>query len=185
MRPAQPYNGWKRWRGKCRNALLLVLFCIGTSVCAAQPKEYQVKAVFLFNFIQFVEWPPSAFNGPNAPFVIGILGDDPFGNFLDETVKGEAVLGRPIIVQRFSSLADLKHCHILYVHNTEANQALHTLNRRHILTVGESRDFTQRGGIIQFYTEQNRIRLQVSPAAAKTANISISSKLLRLARISE
>ena len=63
--------------------------------------EYQVKAAYLFNFGQFVEWPPQAYDSPSAPFVIGVVGEDPFGKTLDEVVAGESLGGHPLVVRRF------------------------------------------------------------------------------------
>jgi hypothetical protein len=159
----------------------------GVGLSAQAPsREYQVKAVFLFNFAQFVEWPPSAFAGANTPLVIGVLGEDPFGAVLDETVRGEAVNNRPLEVQRYRRVDDIKTCHILFVSRSETgrlNQTLASLRDRNILTVGDAEDFAQRGGTIQLATAQNRVRLMVNPDAAKAANLTISSKLLRAAEI--
>src|SRR5258708_59565 len=79
----------------------------------AASKEYQIKAAFLYNFTQFVSWPPEAFSEPQSPLVIGILGDDPFGSFLDEMVSGEKVNNRPLVVKRYRSVEDIKGCHVL------------------------------------------------------------------------
>src|SRR5689334_16419660 len=87
---------------------------------AAVTPEYQLKAVFLFNFTQFVEWPPQAFADANSPLVIGVLGDDPFGAYLDETVRGETVNGRPLTVQRYASVEEASKCHVLFISHSEA-----------------------------------------------------------------
>ena len=81
-----------------RAALASALVSSGLGLAAQTPRasEYQIKAVFLFNFAQFVDWPPGAFPDSTAPLVIGVLGDDPFGPYLDETVRGETVRGRPL-----------------------------------------------------------------------------------------
>src|SRR5205809_35803 len=84
------------------------------------PPEYQLKAVFLFNFAQFVEWPPEAFPEARTPLVIGILGEDPFGAYLDETVRGETVYNRPLTVQRYSQVEETKTCHVLFISPSEA-----------------------------------------------------------------
>src|SRR4051812_27313987 len=80
---------------------------------AAAPDEYQVKAVFLFNFSRFVECPASAFPTAGAPFVVGVYGHDPFGAELDEVVKGETVNGRPLVIRRVQNAADAANCQIL------------------------------------------------------------------------
>ncbi len=148
-------------------------------------REYKVKAVFLFNFTQFVEWPASAFNSPTSPFVIGILGDDPFGNFIDETVSGEKIGGHQLIVQRYHELKDVKNCHILFINSNDPDRIKEFIatGPRTILTVSDADNFMKMGGMIRLFTESSKIRLQINPEAAKTADLSISSKLLRVADI--
>jgi hypothetical protein len=171
--------------GSTLRLFLMVVICLKGLAAQAQPKEFQVKAVFLYNFSQFVEWPAAAFSSPSAPFVIGIIGHDPFGDYLDATVQGEQISGHPIIVKRFADVKDVHNCHILYIGDRNISQVLQSLRGQSILTVGDTTDFNHYGGIIQFFTEQSKIRLQISPAAARAAKLSISSKLLRLAKIVE
>lgn len=149
-------------------------------------KEYQIKAIFLFNFAQFVDWPANAFSEAETPLTIGILGDDPFGTFLDETVQGEKVNGHPLIVQHYQRVEDIKTCHILFISQSETKhlkRILNGLKDRNLLTVSDTDNFTKYGGIIQFVTEQNKIHFQINLEAAKEAELTISSKLLRLAKI--
>src|SRR5438132_13855673 len=80
--------------------------------------EYQVKAMFLFNFAHFVTWPSQ--KSSDAPLVIGILGDDPFGSYLDETVRGEKVINRPLVIQRFGRSTELTNCNILFISQSES-----------------------------------------------------------------
>jgi hypothetical protein len=150
------------------------------------PSEYQVKAVFLFNFSQFVEWPPGAFADRNTPFIIGVLGQDPFGTNLDEAVRGETVNGRPLVIRRFRSVADIEACHILFIDRTEiprVDAILAMLNHRSTLTVSDFEGFAQRGVMIRFINEKNRIRLRIDVDSARAAGLTISSKLLRPAQI--
>lgn len=149
----------------------------------AQNSADQVKAVFLFNFTQFVNWPPSGFSSPASPFVIGILGNDPFGSYLDKVVEGEKVDSHPVVVQRYSDIDDVKNCQILFTNRSYS--AIKDLRNRSILTVGDENDFAADGGIIRFFIVNNKIRLQINLKAARTANIDISSKLLRLADVIE
>jgi len=168
--------------------LSLLLLSRGLAMPAQTPAspEYQLKAVFLFNFAQFVEWPATAFPEPQTPVVIGVLGEDPFGAFLDETVRGEKVNNRPLAVQRFRRVEEIKNCHVLFISRSERDrlgQILPSLKGRNILTVGDAEDFAGRGGMIRFVTEKNKIRLKINVDAAKTADLTISSKLLRPAEI--
>jgi hypothetical protein len=151
-----------------------------------QPAEYQLKAVFLFNFAQFVQWPSNAFPDPQAPLVIGVLGEDPFGAFLDETVLHEKVNNRSLVVRRYRRPEEIQSCHILFISRSESGQLEKILTRlkdRNILTVGDDDQFARRGGIIRLITEQNKIRLRINLEAAKAAHLTISSKLLRPAEI--
>jgi hypothetical protein len=148
--------------------------------------EYEVKAVFLFNFARFVDWPPEAFAGPQAPLVIGVLGEDPFDGFLDDTVRGEQVNHRSLIVRRYRHVEEIETCHILFISQSEAhrlNDILARLNHRSILIVGDSEGFAQRGGMIRFVTEESRIRFRINQEAAEAAHLIISSKLLQLAKV--
>lgn len=155
---------------------------------APPPTEYQVKAAFLFNFSQFVDWPAASFADSRSPLVIGVLGDDPFGATLDEIVRGEIVNGRALVVRRYQSLDQLDTCHILFIDRSQDSQLdaiVAALKGRSVLTVGDFESFAQRGGMIRFATVGNKIRLRVNLAAAQQAKLTISSKLLRPAQIVE
>jgi hypothetical protein len=168
--------------------LLTVLLSGGPELSAETvvSKEYQVKAVFLFNFAQFVSWPPTAFASPEEPFRIGVLGDDPFDGFLDDTVRGEKVDGHPLVVQRFASVEEVKNCRILFVSRSESGRMesiLAGLKDKSVLTVGDTEGFVKNGGIVRFAMEGNKIHFRISLEAAKRANLVISSQVLRLAEI--
>jgi hypothetical protein len=172
-----------------RRALCLAMMWLALpSSPAAQRSpfdEREVKAVFLFNFVQFVDWPANAFSGPEAPVVIGILGNDPFGRLLDDVVQGETVKGRPLVVTRFRRVEDIKACHVLFISPSETERYEHilaALEAQPTLTVGETENFTARG-MVRFLTEKNRVRLEVNVEKTKAAGLTISSNLLRAARI--
>ncbi len=147
------------------------------------PTEYQLKAVFLFNFAQFVEWPADAFATADAPLSICVLGKDPFGSNLDEVVRGESAAGRRLVVERHASLASVASCHILFVPASQSreidNLAARSRDSRTLLVT----DGPQQDAMIGFVKERNRIRLRVNLAAVNAAQLSISSKLLRIAEI--
>lgn len=182
--------GRKKLRGLFIAALAL-FFCGGMDLSAQAEisKEYQVKAAFLFNFTHFVDWPTNAFSDAQSPLTIGILGDDPFDNFLDATVRGENVNGHPLIIQRFRRVEDATNCQVLFISRSEGKKMagiLAQLNGRDILTVSDADDFSEKGGDIGFVTtEQNKIHFHINVNAAKNAGLTISSKLLRLADIVE
>jgi hypothetical protein len=165
-------------------SVFLLLSGLKLSAQTPTSPEYQVKAVFLFNFAQFVDWPPKAFPEAQTPLVIGVLGEDPFSTYLDETVRGEKVNDRPLVVQRYRRTGDIKTCHVLFISRSETDrleQILASLRGRNILTVGDTDDFAQRGGMIQLVTEKNKIRMRINLEVVKAANLTISSKLLRVA----
>jgi YfiR/HmsC-like len=149
-------------------------------------QEYDLKAAFLFNFTKFVEWPADAFDSTSAPFTIGIVGDDPFDGGLDDIVANESVHDRKIVVRRFASADQIGSCQLLFVGEREMRdmaRILSALGRRSVLTVGETKAFTDHSGIIAFEMSQRRVRLRINPAAAKAARLTISSQLLRQAEI--
>jgi hypothetical protein len=166
----------------------IMLFSVGPEASAqtAISREYEIKAVFLFNFAQFVDWPAEASAGPQTPLIIGVLGEDPFDGYLDDTVRGEKLNNRPFVVQRYRRVEDIDGCQVLFIGRTNPNQLGHimaALKGRSILTVGDTEGFAEDGGIIRFVTENNRIRFRINVDAAQAAHLIISSKLLRLAEV--
>jgi len=173
-----------------RKLLIVFTLFISSYMLNAQATapQYQVKAVFLYNFTQFVEWPPSAFADANAPFVIGILGENVFGVYLDEVVRDEKVNGHPIVVKLFTNAEEIKGCHMLFISSKQATKAglsLTGLGVHNILTVSDADYFARRGGMIGFVNENNKIRFMINLGVAKEANLKFSSKLLRLAQLTE
>jgi hypothetical protein len=167
-----------------RTAVAAMLLLPGWSVGALD--EYQVKAVFLFNFGQFVEWPPNAYDTPQAPFVICVVGEDPFGKTLDDVVRGESIGSRSLVVRRFGDADESSGCNILFVGRNDAGQlddALKAVRGRSVLTVTDIEGAEKRGAIIVLYSDNNRIRMRINLAAAKAHQLVISSKLLRPAEV--
>lgn len=194
MLPARPQRSGASL-ASCRDALArfiaALVALLPASIFAADGDtrgvgEYALKAAFLFNFAQFVEWPPSALPSPQAPLVIGILGNDPFGDSLDSIVRGERISGHPLEVHRYQDARDIDACHVLFVSRSESGvleAILQELRGRPILTVADFSRFGIQGGMIQFVKENNRIRFQINLDAAREAGLTISSKLLRPAEI--
>ncbi|HEX2854625.1 MAG TPA: YfiR family protein [Opitutaceae bacterium] len=177
----------RSWLGRLA-ALIACWWTAGLATAAENPafSEYQLKAVFLYNFAHFVEWPSQAFPEPHAPLVIGVLGEDPFGRFLDEVVAGEKVNDHSLSVRRFRRLEEIDRCHVLFVSQSETDrlgEIFERLKSRSILIVGESEGFSLRGGMVRFVTEKNKVRLRINLEAARAAGLIISSKLLRPAEI--
>jgi len=176
-------------------ALAAAALLLGTSLAHAQPEptptppsptEFEVKAAFLYNFARFVEWPAETGHDPGTPFVIAILGHDPFGAVLDYTVAGKTVGGRPIEVRRVARADEARDAQIVFVSPSERpNTAtiLKTLGRPGILTVGDTDGFASQGGAINFTVQARRVRFEINPTAAEQARLKMSSQLLKLATL--
>jgi hypothetical protein len=151
----------------------------------APPTEYELKAAFLYNFAKFVEWPAQAFANPQAPFVVGILGQNPFERELERTVQNKTINGRPFEIKEFRVVSEVKSCHILFISSSERKrlpEVLRTVRGMSILTVSELDRFLQAGGMIQFIMEGKKVRFEINDEAARKAELRISSKLLSVAR---
>jgi hypothetical protein len=157
------------------------------SIRAAEPsRELQVKAVFLFNFAQFTEWPSNAFAAADSPIIIGTLGNNPFGDFLRSTVTNEVVHGRKLVIQHYQKVEEVKNCHILYIGQSEADRLEHDLSvlkGRPVLTVSDIENAAYHGVMIRLFTEGNKVRLRVNLEEVKAAGLTLSSKLLRVAEV--
>ena len=164
---------------------MLFTFSVLPAWTQTTPDEYQIKGAFLFNFAQFTDWPSGAFSSSDAPFVIGFLGGDPFGKFMEEMVRGETVEKRPILLKRFTRVEDVESVHLLFIHRDFelSRQQIKKLNAANVFTIGDTPGFAEKGGIINFFKENNKVRFEVNLEAARTANLVMSSKLLRLAKI--
>jgi hypothetical protein len=156
---------------------------------SSDSSEYLIKAGFIFNFAKFVEWPSNAFAQPDSAIVIGILGTDPFGTIIDKIVQDKKIGTRGFVVKRLkwgTDLKELKECKILFVGASEKahmDELVQVVRGLPILTVGETPGFADRGGVVRFVLEDNRVRFEVNVVAARQADLTISSRLLTLARI--
>jgi hypothetical protein len=151
-----------------------------------QVNEYQVKAFFLYNFARYVEWPSQSFKTANDPIVICILGQNPFGDALEQATTGKSIEGRPFVVREVVSIQPPCNCHILFVISSERKRfraIAATLKGFGILTVGETPGFTAEGGVINFKLEDGKVRFEINVDAAVQERLHISSKLLSLAQI--
>ena len=149
-----------------------------------QPSEYQVKAAFLYNFAKFVEWPAQAYSKPDSPIVIGVLGKNVFGADLEHTIHNKMINSRPLEIREFHSTEEATNCHILFISPSERDhlsKVLVALQGTSVLTVSETDQFIEAGGMINFVVEENKIHFQINDDAAKKSGLKISSKLLSLA----
>jgi hypothetical protein len=162
----------------------LVFALCGASAEAQMAREYQLKAVFLFNFAQFTDWPENAFADEKSPIVIGVLGADPFGQSLNDTIRDETVRGHPLVVEHYRRADEIKTCHILFISQPEirhADEILKNVKGKPILTVADNDGITAGGVVIRFVVENNKVHFRINQEAARAANLTLSSKLLRVA----
>ncbi len=167
----------------CMAATLAV---ISASLYGQQPKagEYQVKAVYLYNFSKFVTWPAQTAEPKTEPFTICVLGKDPFGSFLDKTVAGENIGGQSLLARRVSKAQEALGCRIVFVSASEEErlrEILTVLDKTSILTVSDIPRFSQRGGMIQFVSEGERVRFEVNLTNVQQTGLTLSSDLLKVA----
>jgi hypothetical protein len=181
---------WKRAMhtpggGKARSFwLLLACQLAAVHIRAEKPSEFEVKAVYLFQFGKFVQWPKEPRSSAEV-FTLCILGKDPFGDILDDVLAGETLDGKPPAIRRIREVRAAEDCRMLFVSASEAERLddiLENLEGKGILTVSDMDDFSKRGGMIQLVLDQGRVRFEVNLAAATKARLELSSELLKVAR---
>jgi hypothetical protein len=172
--------------GRARN-ILMALFAAavlaGSFPVQAAVTEADVKAAFLPRFARYVTWPPSAAPSGSSPYVLCVIGADPFGDGLDAAARGQSVDGRRIVVRHLDSASGAGQCHIAYVSSSRSqsvSQILTGLRGKSVLTVTDSRNGGSRG-IIHFAVVDGRVRFYIDEAQASSDGIAISSRLLALA----
>lgn len=174
---------------RCSVLAMPMMICVLLASAPAQDvpfSEYQVKAAYLYNFAKFVEWPPASFASASANFQMCILGPDPFGDELRNLTRDKAVNGHPFEVRNVADTLQTKGCQILFVASSEhkhLKQIFDALLGTSVLTVGENEGFAARGGIINFFLQNGRVKFEVNPKAAEQSGLKISSKLLSVAKI--
>ena len=173
-------------------AALLVCVLLAPARIAAQSSPYtpyQHKALYLFNFAKYTEWPKDAFASDDAPFVIGILGADPFGKDLD-IIKGKTIKGRKLEVKYFKTAAEVSGCHMLFISSSESNrldQAMSVIGNSSILTIAEMAEFFQQSGMIKLVAEQKSsgamtVGFEINIGATERASLKLDTQLLKLAK---
>ncbi len=177
----------RKGKTRCLAVLAWVAAVVVRTPAPAQPSiplaEYAVKAALLFNIAKYVDWPRDAFAGPNDPIVIGVLGDDPFGDLLDQLVHGRSVNGHPITIRRADGIAELDGVHLVFVSAAEphAAQDCAVLDKSHVLTVGDTGQ-TALFTTFNFAVQGDKIVFSVDLDRADRAGVRVSSKLLQFAK---
>lgn len=150
-----------------------------------QESEYTVKTAFLYNFAKFVDWPPESFRNEASPFVLGILGSDPFGVAL-EKLQEKTVKGRRLVVRKLSNLENIEECHMLFISGSEKSNfknLLAILKNHNILTTSDVDRFAQQGGMIGLIKIDGKIGFEVNIDTVQHSRLKFSSQLLKLAKI--
>ncbi len=172
--------------------LLLVLFILSaytlTDARAQTVKEYAVKAAFVFNFARFTQWPESSFSDADTPYQLCFVGNDEVADEF-KTIHGKKNGPRLIQVRQLEGdpARDCKMCHIIFisrdVNQKTADQILSKIKDRAVLVIGETKDFAKKGGVINFFSKENRLQFEINTRTAKDRGLSLSSRLLKLAFI--
>jgi hypothetical protein len=159
------------------------------SVCAhgAELAEYQIKAEFIERFTRFIEWPAAPPQPPGDPFVIGVIGRDPFDGYLDSIARARTIKGRAVKVRHLTSTDAIGSCQILFVSSSEKERFAEIVARARqypVLTISDSRDAFASGVMINLYTAENKVRFEINEQQLSKAGFSASAQLLKLARSS-
>ncbi|MBC8873067.1 MAG: YfiR family protein [Planctomycetes bacterium] len=152
-------------------------------------REYVLKAVYLYRFATYIRWPDKAFADANSPFVIAVFGPDPVGDGLREIAAQKKIGERKIVVRHFEQPGDVRDCHILFMTravDSETQKAIiQRLSKQGVLFVGETKEFLQHGGVIDFLIRQNQIRMFISKRAYEREGLKVSAQLLRVMTVLE
>lgn len=171
-------------------AVGLAILC--AAVAVSQPAdeekkeftEYEVKAAFLVNFAKYVEWPEKAFPDPDAPFTIGVLGPNPFGDTLARLTGDQELNGRKMAIEQSEDIKELAACQIVFLSGPDRQSTpaeLEALKDLPVLTVGEQAGFAERGGTVNFVVVETKVKFEINVASANRTELKMSPRLLKLA----
>ena len=183
--------------------MTLILFLSHSSAqAAADDRVYKLKAGFLYNFIKIIEWPQASVDDSSDPWVIGIVGKDPFSTHFDN-ITAKPIKGRTVVIKRYPTMADVHRgleisqeqpspdaarvtgCHVLFicdVKKADLLKIIEIVKGYPVLTVGETKGFLKAGGLVNFLTSKKTSGFEINHTMAKKVKIVISSKLLRMAK---
>jgi hypothetical protein len=183
-----PDRSWSNTIGSqlALHVFLLLAICAlprGSIHAQDSPTEYQVEAIYLFNFLKFVEWPSRVATNANGPWVIGIIGDNPIGNELPQIITGKTIQGHELQVRRFQNGEDLHVCRAVFISASERKHLpsiLANLRGSSVLTVGDMDGFLAFGGMIRFVKGDKAMKIAINAEATDRGGFKVSSKLLSL-----
>ncbi len=164
---------------------------LGSAFCSAPAaaqsvSEDQLKAVYLFNFAKFVDWPAELFRTADSPMNFCVLGRSPASDELDASIRGKGINTHTITIRHLRGPEEIKDCHLVFLAASAGKQQLKLLQAAKgvsVLLVSETPGFARAGGEIDFLVENGRLIFEVNMVAAEAVHLKISSKLLALARI--
>ncbi len=165
----------------------MVLLFLLTDAALCQFEEYELKAVYLERITRFLEWPDEAkgFLAQDT-FVIGVLGENPFGNILTDLYAERPIKNRNVKVRYLSQLREIEGCDLLFISQSmseELPQVLEITAKKPIVTVGDTEGFSERGVLVNFFIEKNKLRFEINEQGLREADIMIDSLLLKVSKI--
>jgi hypothetical protein len=163
---------------------LCLCLSLGSNAVAQDHGDYRVKASFIGKVLHFIQWPAERLTPTNAPIVVGVLGKDPFGEVLDEVLRGTRIQGRSVVIQRFDSFKQALSCHLLFCAETNRLDAamFRQLNDQCVFLMSDQAGFAAKGGALEFYHGESTVCFRINPDTLKRSRLKVSSKLLRLGR---
>ena len=155
--------------------------------CLGQEQEYQIKAVFLEQFTRFIEWPDSsAVSDTSAPFIVAVIGENPFGSILEKTYTKRKIKHKKVEIRTISTPDEIADCHLLFISSSNKKNLPEILSRtrnKPILTVGDTEGFAQEKVLINFYLSGKKVKFEINEKAVHESGLVVSYMLLGLARI--
>jgi hypothetical protein len=158
---------------------------IGSALEEPAVTENEVKALYVYYFAKFIDWPSDTFPTKNSPITIGVIGDDRVGALLGNIAKSKTIQEHPIVIRNMKWPVDPRACHLVYISSSEQkrfSQLIESLQSHPVLTITEAEENLQAKGIMNLFVEGGKVQFEVDLTRAQKANLQISSKLLRLAR---
>jgi len=148
--------------------------------------EYELKSVFLFNFVRHTKWPKSAFKNSRSPIIIGVVGKDPFGKWLASTFKGKKIGNRTVLIRHYACAKDISRVHVLILgvlNKKERRRCVEKVDKKPVLTIADTGGVEAMGTMIGFYLEGKRIKFEIAPSRVKDARLKMRSQVFSSARI--
>ena len=148
----------------------------------AQSNEYLLKAAYLEKFALFTDWPTDIHE---SHFIIGIIGDNPFGDQIFEYYDNLKIKNKDVKIELYNSVKDIKECNVLFIENSKEEsikQILKVISDKPILTIGDTEGFAEDGVILNLYLDGNKIKFEINEDAVKKSGLNMSYHLLKLAR---